>query len=153
MKTTNYELKFDIKNVSTLVILMALPNVLGLININMLGFKLHFFQYAIFLAAMMYGSTGGLLAGGVGSLYSAIAMGNPYIILFNALLGFLFGKFYKGNEFSALAKTLAIQLPIIILIDYFIIGMPTKVLGFLVIGLVVTDFIWVFGAKKTRDIL
>ena len=153
MNTANYELKFDIKNVSILIVLMALPNVLGLININMLGFKLHFFQYAIFLAAMMYGSTGGLLAGGVGSLYSAIAMGNPYIILFNALLGFLFGKFYKGNEFTALAKTLVVQLPIIFLIDYYIIGLPVKVLTYLVIGLVVTDFIWVFGAKKTRDIL
>ena len=153
MNTNTNELKLDVKNVSILVILMALPNVLGMININLIGFKLHFFQYAIFLAAMMYGSTGGLLAGGIGSLYSAIAIGNPYIILFNALLGFLFGKFYKGNEFSALAKTLAIQLPTIILIDYFIIGMPIKVLGFLLIGLVVTDFIWVFGAKKTREML
>ncbi|MDA3885371.1 MAG: ECF transporter S component [Candidatus Delongbacteria bacterium] len=153
MNTNTYELKLDAKNISIMVILMALPNVLGLININMLGFKLHFFQYAIFLAAMMYGSTVGLLAGGIGSLYSAIAMGNPYIILFNGLLGFLFGKFYKGNEFSALAKTLAVQLPLIILIDYFIIGMPVKVLTYLVIGLLVTDFIWVFGAKKTREML
>ncbi|MBN2789325.1 MAG: ECF transporter S component [Candidatus Delongbacteria bacterium] len=153
MKTANFELKLDAKNISIMVILMALPNVLGLININLIGFKLHFFQYAIFLAAMMYGSTGGLLAGGIGSLYSAIAMSNPYIVLFNALLGFLFGKFYKGNEFSALAKTLAVQLPLIILIDYFIIGMPVKVLTYLVIGLLVTDFIWVFGAKKTKEML
>ena len=153
MNTTNYELKLDVKNVSILVILMALPNVLGLININMLGFKLHFFQYAIFLAAMLYGSTVGLLAGGIGSLYSAIAMGNPYIILFNALLGFLFGKFYKGNEFTALAKTLILQLPLIVWVNYFIVGIPMNILGYLVIGLLVTDFIWVFGAKKTRDIL
>ncbi|MDA3839426.1 MAG: ECF transporter S component [Candidatus Delongbacteria bacterium] len=153
MKTANYELKLDAKNISMLIILMALPNVLGMININVVGFKLHFFQYAIFLAAMMYGSVGGVMAGSVGSVYSAIAMGNPYIILFNGLLGFLFGKFYKGNEYSALAKTLAIQLPMIFLVDYFIIGLPVKVLTYLVIGLLVTDFIWVFGAKKTRDML
>lgn len=153
MKTANYELKLDAKNISMLVILMALPNVLGMININLIGFKLHFFQYAIFLAAMMYGSVGGVMAGSVGSLYSAIAMGNPYIILFNGLLGFLFGKFYKGNEFSALAKTLAVQIPVIVLFDYFIVGIPMNILNYIIISLLVTDFIWVFGAKKTRDML
>ncbi|PKN10508.1 MAG: hypothetical protein CVU72_00985, partial [Deltaproteobacteria bacterium HGW-Deltaproteobacteria-7] len=76
-------------------LLIVLPFLLSLININFAqSWKLHFFPAAVILAAMVFGAGGGVVAGISGSLYSAVILGNPYLILGNALFGLLTGVFY-----------------------------------------------------------
>ncbi|MGV8086056.1 MAG: hypothetical protein ACP5N1_00340, partial [Candidatus Woesearchaeota archaeon] len=51
--------EWDFKRVSIFLILIFLPNLLSLININTsLGFKIHFFQLGIIIAALAYGPLG-----------------------------------------------------------------------------------------------
>jgi len=57
-----------------LALLTILPNIFGLVNITLFGFKIHLFQYMIFLAAIIFGPYGGLAAGAFGSVYSAITI-------------------------------------------------------------------------------
>ena len=88
-----FNVEWNFKTAGMFLLLLALPNVLGMVNISTgLGFSIHLFQIAIFLAAMAYGPFGGLISGGIGAIYSAIMMHNPYIILFNAMLVTLVAK-------------------------------------------------------------
>ena len=77
------------------------------------GFKIHYFQLAIFIAALVYGPRGGMLSGLVGSIYSAIAVGNTYIVASNAILGFFVGLFARRGIHTIPAVVLPyfIQLP------------------------------------------
>ena len=92
----DFNIEWNKSHVLAFSILLIIPNLLGLINISTpWGFNIHFFQVAIFMAAIVYGPKGGLLSGLVGSAYSAFVMANPYIIIGNALLGFFVGRCQK----------------------------------------------------------
>ena len=83
------------------VLLVFLPFMLSLINLTFAqSWKVHFFPAAIILAALIFGAAGGFVAGIAGSLYSAFLLGNPYLIIGNALFGLLTGIFYKKTCFS-----------------------------------------------------
>jgi len=144
-----FNLKLNYKSVSLLVFLVVLPNILSIFNVSTLGFKIHFFQFAIFLAALIYGPMGGLLAGTLGSLYSATLMHNPYIIGGNALLGLYFGILlkYKVNVVIAVLIAFLIQLPYLIITDYYLMHLPIKFIFNLVIALVISNIIWAIAAK------
>ena len=63
-----FNVAWNEKTVSLLLFLLVVPNVLGAVNLpTVFGFKLHLFQVAIFLAALIYGPLGGGLAGLTGS--------------------------------------------------------------------------------------
>lgn len=129
----------------TFLFLIALPNVLGTINITTpWGFKMHFFQIAIFLAAALYGPQGGMFSGFVGSVYSAFIMGNPWIMIGNAILGFFAGLFlrYGFHTVSAVLLAYAIQLPWLILSDYYFVHLPMPFIRVLVVALLVSDTVW-----------
>jgi uncharacterized membrane protein len=145
-------LKIDLtaKNVVMLLILAALPNVLGMINLpTVMGFKIHTFQYAIFLAAVLYGPVGGALSGGVGSMFTAITLGNPYIAVGNIILGFMTGLFFRKG-FGLIQSVLlafAIQVPWLYLSDVYLAGMKSDLVIKIVIALTVTNLIWAVAAK------
>ena len=83
-----FDVKWNYKTISLLLFLVFVPNLLGMINISTpFGFKLHFFQLAVIIAAMVYGPMGGLLSGMFGSVYSAMMMNNPYIVVGNVIPG------------------------------------------------------------------
>lgn len=130
---------------SLFIFLLILPNLLGMINLSTpFGFKIHFFQLAVFIAALVYGPKGGLLSGLVGSMYSAVIMGNPYIIVGNAILGFFVGLLVR-YDFSTLVAVLiayTIQLPWLLLTDYYLVHLPVKFLVGLVIALTISNIIW-----------
>ena len=61
---TRSEVRWNEKTIGALIILALLPNLLGMINLaTPWGFKIHDFQAAIFLAALLFGSWAGLNAG------------------------------------------------------------------------------------------
>ena len=152
----SFNIKWNFKTISLFIFLLILPNFLGIINLSTKwGFKIHFFQYAIFLAAIIYGPKGGLLAGVIGSTYSAFIMHNPYIILFNALLGFFVGLFirYKLNVLLAVILAYMIELPILIGIDHYLIHMPMMIIVPLTISLFISNIIWIIAAKYTSKLV
>ncbi|VVC03380.1 Uncharacterised protein [Candidatus Bilamarchaeum dharawalense] len=143
------DVKWNTKSVGLFLSLLVLPNLLGMINLSTgFGFNVHFFQIAIFIAAFIYGPKGGLLSGLFGSAYSAMAMGNPYIVVGNCILGLVTGLFAK--KFNAMAVGLAfmVQLPWLVATDYYLIHMPLPVITLLVISLALSNLIWALVASK-----
>lgn len=136
--------KWDTRTISLLLILIILPNFLGMINIpTIYGFKIHFFQVAIFLAAGLYGPIGGLTSGLIGSLYSAIIMHNPYLMIGNAILGLFVGLFAKKiNIVWAVILAYLIQLPWLILTDLYLVHMPAMAINKLIQALALSNIFW-----------
>lgn len=143
--TVALNVKWNTKTISALIILTALPNVLGMINITTpWGFKLHLFQLGIFGAAVFYGPIGGVLSGLLGSIYSASVMGNLYIIVGNVILGFFVGFFLRKGIHAILAVGLAyaIQLPWLIFSDYYLAHLSWPFIQGLVIALFLSNIFW-----------
>ena len=117
------------------------PNVLGLFHTTLFGVRIHFFQYLVFLAAIIYGPIGGAIAGSFGSLFTAIALNNPYILVGNIILGFLVGYLFKKgfNILTAVLVAYSIQLPWLIITDIYLAGMSTIIVKGVVIGLLISN--------------
>ncbi len=153
------DLEWNYRTTGLFIILMALPNLLGMINISTAsGFKLHLFQIAIFFAAMIYGPAGGALSGFFGSVYSAFIMHNPYIIIGNVILGLFAGLFArKLNIIIAVMLAYLIQLPWLVLSDHYLAGLPGSFILPLVIALAVSNLLWAtlvhLANKPLRDLI
>jgi hypothetical protein len=133
------------KVISALALLVVLPCLASLVNIPFAeNWKIHFFPAAIILAAVFYGAGGGLAAGISGSLYSALFLGNPYVLVGNALLGLLTGIFYKksGRIIPSVLLAFACQLPWLVLTDYYFVHLPAIFIARLAIVLFLTDVLW-----------
>ena len=108
------------------------------------GVRIHFFQYLIFLAAIIYGPLGGIISGAVGSVFTAFALNNPYIIIGNIILGFFVGFFIrlKWNVIVAVLVAYFIQLPWLWLTDVYLAGMSVKVVNGIVVALFISNILW-----------
>ncbi len=153
-----FGIEFNWKNAMLLIFLAALPNVVGLFHTTIFGIRIHFFQYLIFLAAMIYGPAGGAMAGAFGSIHTAIALHNPYIVIGNIILGVFVGLFYKRiNIVLAVLLAYAIQLPWLWMTDIYLAGMPVNVVNGVVLGLLVSNTIMAFiawgTAKKIKQLV
>jgi hypothetical protein len=142
------------------VLLLLLPCLTSLININFVqDWKIHFFPAAIILAAVFFGAGGGMVAGIAGSLYSALFLGNPYILVGNALFGMFAGIFYKktGSIIIAVLLAFVCELPWLILSDYYLVHLPIAFIVKLVVVLFLTNLLWAAlihaGIKPLRKIL
>jgi uncharacterized membrane protein len=147
-----FNINWNFRTTFLFIFLLALPNLLSLINISTpFGFKIHFFQLAVFIAALIYGPKGGLLSGFLGSIYPAFLMGNPYIIFGNAILGFFVGLLARRGFNIIFSVWLAylIQLPFLLVTDYYFIHLPIKFLVSLVIALAISNTIWAVITKYT----
>ena len=128
------------------ILLVFLPFMLSLINLTFAqSWKVHFFPAAIILAVLIFGATGGLVAGIAGSLYSAFLLGNPYLIIGNALFGLLTGIFYKKTNKIILSVLLAFvcELPWLILTDYYLVHLSAEFITKLIIVLFLANVLWV----------
>ena len=147
---TNYSLAADsIKSYRRAAIafalLVVLPFLLSLINLTFAqSWKIHFFPAAIILAALIFGAAGGLVAGIAGSVYSALLLGNPYLIVGNALFGLLTGVFYKKTDKIILSVLLAFacELPWLIITDYYLVNLPAIFIGKLIVVLFLANVFW-----------
>ena len=102
----------------------------------------------MFLGGIIYGPVGGMVAGGVGSVWTAVGLGNPYIIVGNIILGFFVGYFVRlrWNIIMAVLVAYLIQLPWLWLTDVYLAGMPVNVVKGVVIGLFISNVIWAGAA-------
>lgn len=133
------------KAVSVFLLLILLPCLLSLVNITFAeSWKIHFFPAAIILAAVVFGAGGGVIAGISGSLYTALFLGNPYIIVGNALFGMLAAVFYKKTDKIVLSVLLAYlcELPWLILTDYYLVHLPADFIAKLVVVLLLGNILW-----------
>lgn len=145
-----FGIEFNWKNIALLIFLAIFPNILGLFHTTIFGVRIHFFQYLIFLAAMIYGPFGGAVAGAFGSMYTAVALHNPYIIIGNIILGTCVGLFYKKiNIVIAVLLAYLIQLPWLWTTDIYLAGMPINVVKGVVVGLLISDIVMAFIAWGT----
>lgn len=126
-------------------LMVFLPCLLSLINVTFAqSWKIHFFPAAIFLAAISFGPVGGLVAGVTGSLYSAIFLGNPYLMAGNALLGLMTGVFFRKTQKIIPSALLAFtcQLPCLIVSDYFFMGISAEFIAKLAVVLFLGNLLW-----------
>lgn len=147
------------KAISAFSLLVLLPLLLSLINVTFAeNWKIHFFPAAIILAAIVFGATGGIIAGISGSLYSALFLGNPYILVGNALFGLLFAVFYKKSNKIVPSVLLAYlcELPWLILTDYYLVRLPLIFIAQLVVVLFLANVLWAvlinMGLKQIRKL-
>lgn len=140
-----FDIKFNWRTVSLLLFLAVFPNVLGALHTTVWGVRIHFFQYLIFLAAIIYGPAGGAISGAFGSVYTAMALHNPYIIVGNIILGGIVGLLIKKFNFHVISAVLTaylIQMPWLWVTDIYLAGMPMKVVNSIVVALLVSDLLW-----------
>jgi hypothetical protein len=126
-------------------LLVFLPCLLSLINVTFAqSWKIHFFPAAIFLSAVSFGPAGGLFAGLTGSLYSAVLLGNPYLMVGNALLGFMTGVFFRktGKIIPSVMLAFACQLPWLMVSDYYFVRMPVEFIAKLAVVLFLGNLLW-----------
>ncbi|MFH1285809.1 MAG: hypothetical protein ABIH99_04465 [Candidatus Micrarchaeota archaeon] len=145
-----FEMDLTYARVFILLALCLAPNILGMINYTAdFGFKIHTFQLAIFLVALSFGPIGGALAGAFGSVFSAVATSNPYLLIGNVILGFAFGVLARmgWKVWKAVLAAYFIQLLWLIPSDLYLAHMPANVLTLLVISLLISDMIWAVVAK------
>jgi hypothetical protein len=126
-------------------VLVIFPFLLSLINLTFVqSWKVHFFPVAVILAAMIFGAMGGLVAGIAGSLYSAVLLGNPYLIVGNALLGVLTGIFYKKTNKIVLSVFLAFicEIPWLMVSDYYFMHLSVQFIAKLIVVLFLANVFW-----------
>jgi len=138
------------RSVLFLAFIALLPNLFGLVSMpTAFGFRLHVFQFFIFLAALLFGPFGGVVSGSFGSLYTAFLLGSPCIVAGNALLGLLFALFIKKglSVFRAGLLAFAIQVPYLYVTDVFLAGMLHASVVNIIIALFFGNLLWLFLAK------
>lgn len=144
--------EINYKTISMLAFLAILPNFLGMLNMpTVFGFKIHTFQYLVFIAAALYGPVGGAISGGIGSMFTAFALSNPYIAVGNIILGFAAG-FLLRKGFGMIQSVLiayAIQMPWLYLTDVYLAGMPQALVVNIMIALLISNIVWATLAKYT----
>jgi len=147
----SFETEWNFKKLLLLVSLLIFPNFFSLFHFELFGLRIHFFQYLIFLAAFIYGPVGGMLSGGLGSLYTAIALNNPYIAIGNIILGGFVGIFLRKRLgiISSVSLAYIIQIPWLWLTDIYLAGMAMKYVNIIVIALLISNILCALVTKIT----
>ncbi len=135
-------------------LLVLLPCLLSLIHITFAqSWKIHFFPAAIFLAAISFGPAGGLVAGVTGSLYSALWLGNPYLLAGNVILGWMTGVFFSKSLkiIPSVMLAFACQLPWLIVSDYYFMQMTAAFIAKLILVLFLGNLTWALLIHLSRN--
>ena len=160
--------KTDVKNIMAIdvcaksaaaLLAMAIAGALGAMLCKemtmpfLFGVKVHVFQYFILLAAFSFGPLGGAAVGAASCWITAMGLGNPYIIIGNALLGFVAGFMFRKTNRIALSVAIAFicQVLWILLSDLVFMNMPAAQVGKIIVSLLVFDIIWTVCAGLTYN--
>lgn len=138
-----------------IALLSALSNVMMLISvpITLLGAttRIHFIQIPILIAAFGIGPLAGCLVGLIGavSMVFSVMPPNPFIVLYNGLLGFAAGLFYLllrrrrrhrlMSQLVAVAGAYAVQAPFVWLLNTQVVGIPAVVVQTIMLKLLLED--------------
>ncbi len=121
------------------------------------GLRFHFFQYAIFLAGSVLGPVYGGAVGFIGGMGPSFLRGDPYILIYNALLGTACGIFALRFRpwIASLMAYFLVHLPVMLIVGRFIQNVPPFVLAAISIILAGEDIICAFladiSSKKLRE--
>ncbi|MFQ6135469.1 MAG: ECF transporter S component [Nitrososphaerales archaeon] len=143
--------------IALITMLAALSNVMTLVSmpITMFGVvtRIHFTQLPVLTAALGIGPLAGGLVGLIGATTMAFSVTplNPFIILYNGLLGFFAGLFYiifKRRRHHILVAQLAavvgayiVQVPFVWTLNTQVIGIPAVVVQAILIKLLFEDVV------------
>jgi uncharacterized membrane protein len=131
----------------------ALSNILALVTVPLGAFTIHLIQLPIILAGLAAGPYIGGLVGFVGAFVMAFTLPvpNPYILLGNALLGFLTGLIFSSLHATSVSPHLArvasamlayaVQTPYVWVTDIYLMGMPPVVVQAILVKLLLEDAI------------
>lgn len=147
-----FDVEINRKSLLMLLVLGILPNLIGAINLPTIwGFKIHLFQYVVFISAALYGPVGGLISGGLGSSYTALMLGNPYIIIGNIILGTFTGILFRKGFNLILSVIIAylIQIPFLWFSDVYLVKMPSEIVVKIIIALLISNLFWAVMAKRS----
>ena len=141
--------------IALIAILAAVSNAIMFLSfpITLLGItsKIHFIQIPILTAAFGIGPFAGLLVGIIGaiSMVFSVIPPNPFIVLYNGLLGFFAGIIYLIlrririhkllAQVSAMAVAFLIQMPFIWTLNTIVMGIPSSVVQVILIKLLLED--------------
>jgi hypothetical protein len=134
---------------STIFALIICPFVLSMIHIpTPWGIRIHCFQLALIWGAYLCGPFGGILAGAAGSFAGALMMANPYIIIGNMILGAAIGYFAERGirPLFAIWFAFLIQLPWLVISDYFFMSLSTQFIKNLILSLFLSNTLWALVA-------
>jgi len=141
--------------IALIAILSALSNIIVLFSIPLTLFgvttRIHFIQIPILAASLGIGPISGALVGIIGATNMAFSVipSNPFIIFYNALLGFFSGVFYilfrkrGGNilmtQILAVIFGYIVQIPFIYFINTQIMLIPYLIVQILLIKILFED--------------
>jgi uncharacterized membrane protein len=137
-------MKYASRFVAFTAMMTAVAVVLSALSVPfLLGVRIHFFQVAIMLAGVIGGPVSGLIAGGLGGVYTAALMSNPTIVLGNALLGLFTGVFVRKMRpvLAGILSWVLIQAPWLYLSETYILNVPGSVMQTILITLTVEDVV------------
>ena len=145
--------EFNFRKSFLLISLLISPNILVMFHFTLFGIRIHFFQYLIFMAAFIYGPSAGMLSGGIGSLYTAFALKNPYILVGNMILGGFAGYFMKKgiSITNSVLLAFAIQIPWLYATDVYLAGMPIIAVNSIITALFISNLLCAYLTKHSVE--
>ena len=143
--------------IALVAILSAVSNAIMFLSfpVTLFGItsKIHFIQIPILTAAFGIGPLAGLMVGMIGaiSMVFSVIPPNPFIVLYNGLLGFFAGIIYLIlrrmrihkllAQISAVSGAFLIQIPFIWTLNTLVIGIPSAVVQVILIKLLFEDLV------------
>ncbi|MCL4437107.1 MAG: ECF transporter S component [Thaumarchaeota archaeon] len=141
--------------IALIALLSALTNALMPLSIpiTLLGVttRIHVIQIPILTAALGVGPIAGGLVGLIGatSMVYSVTPPNPFIILYNGLLGFSAGLFYLllrrrplhilVSQLAAVVGAYLIQVPFVWLLNTRVVGIPLPIAQIILVALLLED--------------
>ncbi len=147
------------KLIAFIAVMCAVANVLGFFTIPIGIAEIHLMQLPIILTGLALGPRAGGLVGFIGAAVMAFRLhpANPYILLGNAILGFMTGAFYsrlkkmRGRpvipQVISVLGAYIVQFPYVYVTDVYLMSMPSHVVQMLILPkLLIEDIISVLLA-------
>lgn len=141
------------KRIAFLAAMAALANLLGLVKVSFGPITIHMLQLPIILTGLAMGAWSGGIVGFVGAIVGAFTLPrpNPYIILGNAILGFLTGLLYSRlrgmkaiplvPQSLAVLAAFLLQAPYVYVTDVYLMAIPPAIVQIIMVTLFIEDII------------
>jgi uncharacterized membrane protein len=139
------------KLIAFIAVMCAVANVLGFFTIPIGIAEIHLMQLPIILTGLCLGSGAGGLVGFIGAAVMAFRLQppNPYILLGNAILGFMTGAFYsclkKMRRRPIIPQVISVlgayfvQFPYVYMTDVYLMSIPSHVVLAVILPKLLTE--------------
>ncbi|VVB65542.1 Uncharacterised protein [Candidatus Gugararchaeum adminiculabundum] len=139
------------KRIFGLILLASFAVSLAYFAVTFQGMRIHFFQFAVFASALIFGPAAGFATGLVAAIPSAIATHNYWILGGNAILGACVAIYARKISIPlAVVAAFLTQLPYLVATDL-IFGIPLAMLQSMVLLIFAEDLVCGLFAWKAKD--